>query len=176
MACSTVTLAGLGADCKGSIGGIKKVYIGKKDDFTFNGTVLAAASEGKTLKRFFVRKNTSALTSTLTIDDANGIEYWDNQLSLVFARQSKVKREQVTALVSGAPELIVVAEDSNGVMYLLGTESPVTRSAAGANTGTAVGDGNNYTITLQEASAILPIICEETTVPAALLEDVESAE
>lgn len=177
MACtSTAVLAGLGQDCLGSVGGIKRVYIGAASDFKMVGNVLTPTSDGKTLKRFFVRKNSSSLASTLTVDDANGVEYWDNQLNLVFARQSKVKREQVIALTSGAPELVVVAIDSNDVMYLMGTKSPVVRSAGAAQTGTATGDANNYTLTLQESTDILPIIADDTMVPAALLEEVESAE
>lgn len=173
MGCSTATLAGLGQDCLGSVGGIKAVYIGHYEEFTYSEESGLVAKEGATdgkLHRFFVRKQSSSMTSTFTADDANGVEYWQNDLALVFARQSKEKREQIIALTAGAPELICVAIDANNTYYLLGSNNPMTRTAGAAQTGTASTDANNYTLTLSETTDILPIIVDEAKVKAVLEE------
>lgn len=175
MACSNTVLAGLGQTCQGSIGGIRKAYIGLQEGFTYTEEGGLVAKDDAKLYRFYVRKQSSSLSSEYTFDDASGSEMWVNTLSLVFARQSKTKREQLSALTAGAPELIAAVQDSNGTWYLLGTENPVVRSAASAATGTANTDANAYSISLEETTPILPLIVDEAKI-AAVLEEVEASE
>ena len=40
---------------------------------------------------------------------------------------------------------------------MLGLDEPVTLTTASANTGTAVGDSNQYELTMSEDSAVLPV-------------------
>lgn len=113
------------------------------------------------------RKQSSGLTSEGTFDDANGISFFTNNLALVFARQDVSKRMAIQALAL-QEDLAVIVKDANGEMYFLGFDDSVTTTAAGANTGTAASDANNYTITLTDISNELPYLVEQTTLDALL--------
>ena len=108
------------------------------------------------------RKQSSGLTSEGTFDDANGVSFFTNNLALVFARQDVSKRMAIQALAL-QEDLAVIVKDANGEMYFLGMDDSVTTTAAGAATGTAATDANNYTITLTDISNELPYFVSETT-------------
>jgi hypothetical protein len=101
------------------------------------------------------RKQSSSMTSTYTVDDTNGVKYITTELTLNFAKQETAKRVSLTALINC--ESVFVVEDNNGKMWLLGYDNPVTVTAAEATTGTAYGDANQYSITLSDMSAELPM-------------------
>lgn len=105
------------------------------------------------------RKQSSGLTSEGTFDDANGISFFTNNLALVFARQDVQKRLAVQALAL-QEDLAVIVADSNHEIYFLGYDDSVTTTAAGAQTGTAATDANQYTITLTDISNELPYMVD----------------
>ena len=108
------------------------------------------------------RKQSSGLTSEGTFDDANGVAFFTNNLALVFARQDVTKRMAIQALAL-QEDLAVIVKDANGEIYFLGMDDSVTTTAAGAATGTAATDANNYTITLTDISNELPYFVSEAT-------------
>lgn len=108
------------------------------------------------------RKQSSGLTSEGTFDDANGVSFFTNNLSLVFARQDVAKRLAIQALAL-QEDLAVIVKDANGEIYFLGFDDSVTTTAAGAATGTASTDANQYTITLTDLSNELPYFVSEET-------------
>jgi hypothetical protein len=90
----------------------------------------------------------------MTVND-NGSHYFTNTLNMVFARQDWQKRLAIQALASG--DCSVIYEDGNGNYWMLGLDEPVTLTTASSDTGTAVGDSNQYTLAMSEDSAILPV-------------------
>ena len=64
------------------------------------------------------------------------------------------KRVEMTALAIG--DLAVIVKDANGKYWYLGYDEPVNASAGDGQTGTARGDSNRYTLTLQDESLGLP--------------------
>lgn len=105
------------------------------------------------------RKQSSGLTSEGTFDDANGVSFFTNNLALVFARQDTQKRMAIQALAL-QEDLAVIVADSNHEIYFLGYDDSVTTTAAGAQTGTAATDANQYTITLTDISNELPYMVD----------------
>lgn len=105
------------------------------------------------------RKQSSGLTSEGTFDDANGVSFFTNNLALVFARQDVQKRLAIQALAL-QEDLAVIVADSNHEIYFLGYDDSVTTTAAGAQTGTAATDANQYTITLTDISNELPYMVD----------------
>ena len=94
------------------------------------------------------------MTSTLNVDPANGVNYVSTDLVLVFNRMETLKRIEVAALALG--DLAVIVKDSNGLYWYLGKDEPVVSTAGSGETGTARGDGNKYSVTLQDTSATYP--------------------
>ena len=160
MACSLNTLAGIAGSCESNQGGIIEVYINhfdQIDEVTVTSDKISAIALKASGEKFHVynfRRNTGSLTSTYTIDPANGVNFVTSDLSLVFAKQDTAKRIEISALA--LDDLVVIVKDANGKFWYLGYDEPVQASAAAAQTGTARTDGNSYNITLQDTSLTLP--------------------
>ena len=159
MSCANQMLSGLAKDCATSMGGIKTVYIANYDDVTsvsLDGDKISGIemTSSKKFLQYNFRKGTGSMTSTLTIDAANGVNYVTTDLALSFLKMETTKRIEMAALAVN--ELAVIVEDSNGKLWYLGYDEAVTATAGTGETGTARGDGNKYTITLQDTSVSYP--------------------
>ena len=159
MACSSITLAGINTGCKDNMGGIKEVYIVKKDSIT--GTTLtenqiSAITMVETAKwsTYKFRKGTSQFTSTMTTDDAAGTMSFETVLALQFSKQDTAKRLEIMALCMD--EVAVIVLDNNGKYWFLGYDNPVTATAATGQSGTAFGDFGGYNVELTDNSKELP--------------------
>lgn len=165
MSC-TQTLNGIQVDCEPSMGGLKVVYIANSADvesFTVTEGQITSINmvTGKTFKTYSFRRNTASMTSTLSVDPANGTSV-ATDVALSFLKQDTQKRIEISALSIG--ELVMMVLDANGRYWFLGKDMPVMASAGGAESGTAYTDGNRYTITLQDNSKDYPF--EIKTAPA----------
>lgn len=159
MACLQ-TLKGLGRTCDTSMGGINEVYIANYEDITTiaystdNSEITGITmNSGAKFKKYWFRKGTGSLTKTLNVSD-NGSNYVSSDLVLQFDRMETRKRIEMAALSVG--DLVVLVKDANGVVWYLGEESPVRATAGDGQTGTSRGDGNRYTITLQDENSSFP--------------------
>ena len=160
MACSQV-LNGIAADCQTNVGGVREVYIANYSDVTAievddssNMIKTITMADTAKFKKYAFKKNTSSMTSTLNVDPANGVNFVQTDLSLVFAKQETVKRMEIAKLSLG--ELRIIVLDANGKYWFLGQEEFVSATAGTAETGTNRQDGNRYTITLTDYSSSYP--------------------
>lgn len=160
MACN-ITLSGITTDCTSSKGGIKKValfpYSYLNSVVTFDdgvGTAYIEANAYTYCKPYSFKKNTGSMTSTATIDAANGTNYWTTELALQFAKMEASKRIEIQSLATG--EVGALVNDSNGNWWVLGADEPVCATASTAQTGQSKSDGNFYNITLTDESNALP--------------------
>ena len=160
MSCSQL-LNGIAADCQTNVGGVREVYIANYSDVTAievddssNMIKTITMADTAKFKKYAFKKNTSSMTSTLNVDPANGVNFVQTDLSLVFAKQETVKRMEIAKLSLG--ELRVIVLDANGKYWFLGQEEFVSATAGTAETGTNRQDGNRYTITLTDYSSSYP--------------------
>ena len=160
MSCSQV-LNGIAADCQTNVGGVREIYIANYDDVTTveidevsNMIKTITMADSAKFKKYAFKKNTSSMTSTLNVDPANGINFVQTDLTVVFAKQETVKRMEIAKLSLG--ELRVIVLDANGKYWFLGQEEFVSATAGTAETGTNRSDGNKYSITLTDYSASYP--------------------
>lgn len=163
--CCSNTLTSIGTSCSSQMGGIKVAYIINKNNIsaiTVAENVISAIttvtpSGSETPEKFHTyafRKQSSSMTSTYTVDDTNGVKYITTELTLNFAKQETAKRVSIMALLNC--ESVAIVEDNNGKRWFLGYDNPVTATAATAETGTAYGDANQYSVTLSDMSLELP--------------------
>ena len=165
--CAAKALSGLARDCSTSQGGIKAVWIAPYEDVTKielneGGDKIATISmnlEAK-FKKYNFRKNTGSMSSTLTVDQANGVNYVTTNLVLSFLRQDTQKRIEMSALAVN--ELAVIVEDSNSTLWYLGYNEAVSATAGEGTTGQNKTDGNKYSITLTDDSETFPFEVERT--------------
>lgn len=172
MANTCNTIRGLVLDaCSPNIGGIKNIWLadylenaatitkteGANTTDLVDGSVSAFA-EGVTWKKYEMRKNTASMTSTLN-NSTDGASYVTTELAMVFSRMEAQKRISIQALAIG--QCMAAVEDSNGEMWFLGADAPLTATAGAGETGTAKGDANRYTLTLTDESLGFPYIIEK---------------
>jgi len=176
MACVSF-LTGFTTSCGSNLASIKKLWIGafESASFTYNyqkdeneqfvldadgnkiiETVATATlnENESTWVEFGFRKNTSEMATEMTRND-NGSYYFTNSANLVFAKQDKIKRLSLQATAAGECSMVIL--DSNNIYWLIGSDNPVTATTLSATTGTAVGDANQYSLTLSADEAIMPI-------------------
>lgn len=171
MACTSITLKGIGLGCKDHMGGIKEVYIAKESDIT--GVTLDAESasidnitmnaEAK-FKTYRFRKGTSQMNSTMTTDEAAGTMSVATVLSMQFTKMETAKRLEIMGLCLDSVKCVVL--DSNGKYWFLGYDYPVTATNAGGATGVNFTDFGGYTIELTDNSKEFPYELSATAVEA----------
>lgn len=167
MSCANQTIAGIERDCSTSKGGINVVYLANYDDIA-NITIAEGkitgveTKEGKKFHTYHFRKGTGSMSSTLNVDPANGVNYVNTDLVLQFLKMDTKKRIEMAAL--SVNDLVAIVKDANGAYWYLGAEEAIVATAGDGTTGTARGDGNRYTITLQDTSSSFPYEVDSTIV------------
>lgn len=168
MSCSQV-LNGIAADCQTNVGGVREVYIANYSDVTAievdessNMIDTITMADTAKFKKYAFKKNTSSMTSTLNVDPANGVNFVQTDLTVVFAKQETVKRMEIAKLSLG--ELRVIVLDANGKYWFLGQEEFVSATSGTAETGTNRQDGNRYQIVLTDYSSSYPYEVDPTVI------------
>ena len=179
MACTTY-LTGFATSCGSNLPSIKKLYVGTFESSTFtytyqqnseaqdvldaDGNKIIEAVSGATLKsgadkwvEFQFRKNSSSMDTEMTVND-NGSHFYTNSATCTFAKIENSKRLALQSVASGECTMIIV--DSNNQTWLIGAENPVSLTTLSGSTGTAVGDSNQYSVTLSADEATMPILIE----------------
>ena len=179
MACTTY-LTGFSTSCGSNLPSIKKLYVGTFESGTFtytyqqnseaqdvldaDGNKIIEAVSGATLKsgadkwvEFQFRKNSSSMDTEMTVND-NGSHYYTNSATCTFAKIENSKRLALQSVASGECSMIIV--DSNNQTWLIGADNPVSLTTLSGSTGTAIGDSNQYSVTLSADEATMPILIE----------------
>lgn len=152
------------------MGGIVEVYIANFSDVTAktvtDGKISAITmASNATFKSYAFPKNTGSLTSTYNVADG-GNKYVSSDLVLQFSRMETAKRVEITALA--VSDLAIIVKDANGKYWYLGYDEAVNLSAGDGQTGTARGDANRYSITLQDNSWEMPYEVDGTIIAGLL--------
>jgi hypothetical protein len=169
-------------------GGVKELYIALRSDLAntagqdYDGAVTVtdgaisainlAESQTTPFHRFKFKRETTAMTSTAEIND-NGSSSWSTEISIVFPRMSTAKRTSMMQLFLA--DTVVIVRDANDEYHYLGIDYAVNASAGGAETGTAIADANQYTLTLTDVAYQAPYLLTTAAVTAlaAMVDDEE---
>ena len=193
MKCTQYQLSSITTSCGSNIPSIKQMWIGNFGSVTPTYTYVTGVTDAdgnqviesvtalaldNTTPEYWVeyafRKNTCSASSEMTIND-NGSHYFTNALNMVFAKQDTNKRLNVEAIASGDCSCIYL--DGNGKYWLMNLDAEVTLTSATANTGTAVGDSNQYELVLSQDAATMPIeiVGDQTHTPKSIVEGLMEA-
>lgn len=175
MACTPYKLTTINTSCGSNLPSIKRMWIGNFGSLstvTYNYLANVTDADGNQVVEnvsniaidttaqtpqywveYHFRKNTCSAGSEMTVND-NGSHYFTNTINMVFAKQDTPKRLNIEAIASG--DVAVIYEDGNGKYWLMNPADEVNLSAATAETGTAISDNNQYTLTLSQNSANMP--------------------
>ena len=110
------------------------------------------------------------MTSTLTTNENAG-SYFTTEITMNFLKMETSKRLEVMAMLMG--QCTGVVKDNNGKYWAIGVKNPLEGSAGTGETGTAIGDPNQYTVTISVDEAELPYEITDSAVIADL-EDIDN--
>lgn len=169
MAYCNQTLKGITLSCDNNKGGIKTVYIANYGDVvkpTPEGDIINTIEMVGNAKfyPYQFRKNTGSMTSTLTADESNGLNYVTTEISLVFTKMQTKTRVELAALSIG--QLAVIVEDSNSTYWYCTMDDYAAASAGTGETGVAKGDRNAFSLTLSVENDSYPIEVSAAAVQA----------
>ena len=146
MACS-LTLAGRGVGCKDALGGIKRIYVSEWTDGFWDDEVsgeVADATAAETFYTYDMTRGSGSLNQTITSDLAAGTVYFDQVCSVTFNKVAAADIAEISNLVKG--RMAVLVQDNNDNWFVMGHKNGVEVTGGTAQTGTAAGDQNGFTI------------------------------
>ena len=187
MACS-LTLAGRGVGCKDALGGIKRIYVSPwvADEWSWaaiagtsagivDGITLASGVTGPVeFYTYDMTRASGSLNQTITSDLTAGTVFFDQVCSVTFNKQAPADVAEIANLVKG--RVAVIVQDNNDNWFIMGLKNGVEVTGGTAQTGTAAGDQNGFTIefSAQEVSPA-PFLAVTANVPDDTDIDIEAA-
>ena len=145
MSCNLTTGFTLG--CNDSIGGVKKIYIGKFDQLTYTigGTPVEVTAGTGTVYTYEPLKNSASATFNPTVSLENGTIFYTHSVSLSLKNINANKREEIESLAKARVGLFV--ELNSGELLAFGTTNGMYMTAGTFQTGAAFGDLQGYQLT-----------------------------
>jgi hypothetical protein len=166
--------SGYTIDCnKDSLGGLKVIYIAERksiEGYTETAGIVTAITlaTGKQFYKFELVKSSSSFTITPTANVGNGTLFFAESVQLVMNKLKSSTSALVESLAKAS--LVMIAEDRNGEVFLLGRENGLDISGGTIGSGTAGGDRSGYDLPFsgEEAkiSHVDPTIIAGLLVPA----------
>jgi hypothetical protein len=146
MACDFAT--GIGLDtCRGAIGGIKRVFIGKLSDFQ-SGVVVDGATEEvtdlptATIYQFDFQKNTGEFEDSQKIGaEGSGVSS-EQTVKFQFAKLSAAKRKLINSLVKN--RLVIFVQTSQNKIWMCGASEGCDFTTGSGAAGKAKTDFEGY--------------------------------
>ncbi len=157
MACLPVVFNGVALDC-GNVGGIKTLYIA--DVLDVQSVVITAGAVSaitmvatKKFKKFEFRKGNANFVATSSRDDSAGTAFVTTVTNASFNHMETAKRIEMQGLATA--NTYVIAVDHNGKNWFIG-EGSYNGGGVNGQTGSNMGDANNYEVTLTAETTQLP--------------------
>jgi len=137
-------------DCRDNVGGIKAIWFIPYSDVTTiteaSGTVSAITkSSGKVFYKYLLTRNTGSYTQTITGNIENGTVFFEQSLVVILNKMQVNMRNEILLLSRNT--MMAVVEDQNGRYWLAGKLNGLDLLSGSADTGTAAGDRNGFSLT-----------------------------
>ena len=146
MACELST--GFTLDCKDGIGGIKKIILcDTVTSLTLDANEIVTTIVGPVagdLYTYELPTQTGSFEETINFNRDNGTVFYTQTVNVMLHKLSSAKRLELQTVAKARP--VVFVNDSNDNWWAVGYEYGADLSTSTAGTGTALGDGNGYTL------------------------------
>lgn len=146
--------------CLDSVGGVKKFWIVKHSDIDPTSTVLtsgvittlaavAAPSSSTPIYSYEVQSESGLCEATSETNKQNGSTFWNHTATFPLTKMQTTTRDEIKVLA--VMNTMVIALDNNGTYWVYGYDNGLINAGTKSSTGTAMGDQNGYTVSLQSA-------------------------
>ena len=150
--------AGRLTPCKDSLGGIKNLYLVDFGDPTFaineSGSDEITDITGTFQYAKYEVKGDASMETTLTSSRENGTTFFEQNITANLRKLTKEDNKELKLMAYGRPHVLVETRD--GKLFWVGTENGCEVTGGTAVTGTALGDLQGYTLTLQAMEKFYP--------------------
>lgn len=155
MPCTTIT-SGFTLNCKGAIGGIKKIVLTDwlnmnvpGDDFTFGTgadieTIMTLFITEPDLFTYEMDAQTGDFQEVYTFSRENMTGFYTQTVNVMLKGLAADKRLELEKVAQ--TRLVIFVQDANDNWWAVGIENGADLSTATAATGKVYGDGNGYTL------------------------------
>jgi hypothetical protein len=165
MACLAST--GRKLPCKDVVGGISKLYLanyGTLGTVTITAGVVTAVSGVGTNWYQYDVKGTSNLEQTINSSTDVGTTFYDQNITLVLTKMDAATQVELQSVIQGNFHAFV--QDNNGNYLAVGLTRGVEVTGGSITTGTALGDLNGYTLTLNGKEALMAPFVQASVITA----------
>jgi len=147
--------SGFELGCRDNAGGIKNLYILSGSIDTITGAdsgLISDVSGSGTFYKFELFRQTSDFSEAISSTPENGTVFYDQTLNATFFKMQSATRNKVRVLAKN-PDLKIIVETNNGsvdgigTFFLMGQENGAQLLSGTAQSGTAFGDLNGYSLT-----------------------------
>jgi hypothetical protein len=145
-------VSGFTLGCRDNTGGLKNIYILSGSIGSTSGTegLISTITGTGTFYKFELSRQTGDFTETINTSVENGTVFYEQTVNAPFHKLQSSTRNQVKTLARN-PEITMVVETNNSeggtVFFLLGESRGLALNGGQAQTGTAFGDLQGYTLT-----------------------------
>lgn len=109
---------------------------------------------GNPFFEFAFNRNVSSFEENAMVNLENQSTYFDQKVNLMLQRRESNKRDAIERLVAGQKQLLAIVLDSNGLYWLLGSDSGLYATEITGGSGVTKSDKNGYAIVLTAEEAI----------------------
>ena len=145
-------VSGFTLGCRDNTGGLKNIYILSGSIGSTSGTegLISVISGSGIFYKFELTRQTGDFTETINASLENGTIFYEQTVNAPFHKLQSSTRNQIRTLAKN-PDISMIVETNNSeggtVFFLLGESRGLSLSGGQAQTGTAFGDLQGYTLT-----------------------------
>lgn len=167
MACTQYALKGMPQECAGSAAGLKRLMIGLASEWNVvpaqsgHTATLSGTSASVKFYEYYISDESTSLTSTLNINNQNGIKYYSNVINATFVRMRPEKHIELIALAN--EKLVILCQDNNGQYWVFDNASTTSETA---QSGQSFDDLSGYQIEISGRNPLLPYGVDASNLPS----------
>lgn len=136
-------------DCRNNVGGVKTVYFTEHSNISSitaaSGIITAISMVAtKVFRKYELEKETGFWNEEIQTNDVNGTMFYEQNVVVPIRKLGANLKSEIKLLAQNRLAIIVL--DRNGVYHLLGENNGCEMQPSTAETGTAMGDRNGWTL------------------------------
>lgn len=144
-------LNGIIKDCTNNLGGVRQLWLNRIENVSsfnsVNGLVTQTNIVGSTFKQFHIPPNSTSYNVERNVD-SDGVQEYNHSVSFSISKRLPSKGKELEALAEGNEDLIAIIQDFNGLWWILGSDTGLSLDSLSGGSGTSIGEGSNYTMSL----------------------------
>jgi hypothetical protein len=163
---SCLILNGISKDCTSNVGGLRQVYLIRRENITgvaFTNQQVTAITTDFDFQIYFAPRNSASYTVDINIDDF-GVQEYTQTLNFRINKRNVTKHTELLAIADGNKDLVALVQDGNNNWFLLGYPYGLNLVQHSGGSGTNKGEGSSYQLSLSGIAPELEYSVADTVI------------